>query len=511
MSLKRNVIASYIGQAWAAVMGIAFMPLYLRVLGTESFGLIGVYTILQGGMILLDFGLTPTLTREMARSRVGTHTPDSIRSLLRSMEFIFCAVAFSILVLVWLGAPWLAHTWIKSDRLTDGVVVQSLRIMGFVLATRWLEQIYRGVLQGLQDTVWWNATNAILATIRWAGAYLVIVLVSSNVLSFFAWQGAISLLAVATLAQRAYRILPVGSQRARFDPAILRKIRAFAGGMFVSALLNFCLAQSDKIIISKLLSLEQLGFYTLASSVAAGLLLLAVPMTTAVYPQMTDLATRNDVDALSNIYLGSCEWMAAIIIPPALLLTFFPDAALFLWTGNSLIANSVAPILSLLMLGTLCNGLMNLPYMLQLAYGWTSLAIFVNLGAAAIAVPTLLLIIPRYGVVGAASVWLLLNFSYILILVPLMHRRILPGLKLRWYRDAVVRPVAAGVLAALALRFLLPTSDSRLSAGIVVFISAIVIVGCVFAVLPNPRQALWKGTLGIVRAITDHMGYSRSR
>jgi O-antigen/teichoic acid export membrane protein len=509
-SLKRHVIASYLGQGWAAIMGIAFVPLYITVLGTESYGLIGIFAILQAGIALFDFGLTPTLNREMARARAGAHTATSIRDLLRSLEVIYCVLAIGIIIGVWLSAPWLATSWIKSHLLGQEVVVQSLKVMGFVLATRWMEQVYRGALQGLQDLVWWNTSNAVLATLRWAGAYLAVAFVSPTIFTFFLWQGAVSLLTVGVLVRRTYTILPKANQRARFSVTTLRNIRTFASGMFVGTLLSFILVQADKIIVSKLLSLEQLAYYTLASSVASGLLLLTVPMNTAVFPKLTDHVASHDEMILQDTYESSCQWLAAIIIPAALLLAFFAEPALVLWTGNVPLSKSVASLLSLLALGTLCNGLMNLPYMLLLAHGWTSLTIWVNIGAVLIVIPAMLFAVPRYGVTGAAWVWLILNASYLVVVIHLMHKKILISLKWRWYRVAIVQPLMAGGIVAALLRSLLPVPSNRFSAGIVVFVSALMLLVCVHAVLPSVRMSLWRIGLGIARAISDRVTAPRS-
>ena len=32
MSIRRNVIANYLGQGWAAVMGLAFVPIYVEAI-----------------------------------------------------------------------------------------------------------------------------------------------------------------------------------------------------------------------------------------------------------------------------------------------------------------------------------------------------------------------------------------------------------------------------------------------------------------------------------------------
>ena len=83
MSLKRNIIANYFGQGWAAVMGLAFVPLYIEYLGMEAYGLIGLFSVLQAWLAMLDMGMTPTLNREMARFTAGSHSPQSIHNLLR--------------------------------------------------------------------------------------------------------------------------------------------------------------------------------------------------------------------------------------------------------------------------------------------------------------------------------------------------------------------------------------------------------------------------------------------
>jgi hypothetical protein len=112
--------------------------------------------------------------------------------------------------------------------------------------------------------------------------------------------------------------------------------------------------------------------------------------------------------------------------------------------------------LSLLVIGTALNGLMNLPYALQLAHGWTKLTFYTNIAAVALLAPALILIARRYGAVGAASVWVILNSCYVLITLQLMHRRLLPGEKRRWYVRDVSLPLAASLVVAGLGRWFLP-------------------------------------------------------
>ncbi len=61
--LKLNLLANFAGTGWSTLMGLVFIPLYIRFMGIEAYGLIGFYVALQGGLQILDFGLSPTMNR----------------------------------------------------------------------------------------------------------------------------------------------------------------------------------------------------------------------------------------------------------------------------------------------------------------------------------------------------------------------------------------------------------------------------------------------------------------
>ena len=174
MSLKRNIIANYFGQGWAAVMGLAFVPLYIEYLGMEAYGLIGLFSVLQAWLAMLDMGMTPTLNREMARFTAGSHSPQSIHNLLRSLETIAVFIAAAIFLAVWSASAYFAADWLKAEKLPVATVSQALAIMGLVVALRFLESIYRGSLCGLQQQVWYNGVNATISTMRYGGAVIVL-------------------------------------------------------------------------------------------------------------------------------------------------------------------------------------------------------------------------------------------------------------------------------------------------------------------------------------------------
>ncbi|WP_241194036.1 hypothetical protein [Pseudomonas synxantha] len=69
------------------------LPLYIKYMGAEAYGLVGFFTMLQAWFNLLDLGLTPTIGRETARYRAGVTTALDFRRLFRSLSSLFFIIA----------------------------------------------------------------------------------------------------------------------------------------------------------------------------------------------------------------------------------------------------------------------------------------------------------------------------------------------------------------------------------------------------------------------------------
>jgi len=353
---------------------------------------------------------------------------------------------------IWLASGWLASDWLKAEKLPVAAVAQAFTIMGLVTALRFIEGLYRGAIVGLQRQVLLNAINSLLATVRGLGAVVLLVYVSPSIGVFFVWQGLLSLLTVAIFAIVLYRTLPQTISKSRFSQSALAGVWRFAAGMMATTFLSLLLMQVDKVILSRMLSLEVFGRYTLAGIVTGALYSITGPIVQAYYPHLTELVTRKDESGLIVEYHRGCQVISVLVGSAAMMLILFGERLVSLWTGNLTLAHDVAPLIALLALGTLIHGLMHIPYMLQLAHGWTSFGVNINIVAVIVLVPAILWATPRYGAIGAAWIWVLLNCGYMFISLYFMHRRLIPQEKWRWYFMDTCLPLVAAALTAFLLR-----------------------------------------------------------
>ncbi len=90
MSLKKNIVANSVSQIYLIVISIAILPIYMKYMGAEAYGLVGFFAMLQGLFALLDFGLTPTISRQTAQYNAGAVAALEFRQLFSFFKHYFC-------------------------------------------------------------------------------------------------------------------------------------------------------------------------------------------------------------------------------------------------------------------------------------------------------------------------------------------------------------------------------------------------------------------------------------
>jgi len=460
--LKINIVANFGGSVWTGLMGLVFVPLYIHFIGIEAYGLIGIFATLLAIFGLLDMGLSSTLNREMARLAVQQDKAREMRDLVRTLEIPYWLVGLLISVIVIVLSPFIAYRWVNAENLSPKTVQTAIRIIGLAVAFQWPISFYSGGLMGLQRQVLLNVINVVMATFRGLGAVLILWLVSPTVEAFFSWQIVVSIVHIGLIVFFLWRSLPDATEPPRFRRELLLNIWRFAAGMTGITVLVTILMQLDKVILSRMLSLEMFGYYALASVVAMNLGRFISPVFSATYPRLTNLVELGATEEITSLYHKSAQLVSVLVLPAALVLALFSKETLLLWTQNPETAGHTYLLVSILVMGTALHCLGHIPWALQLAYGWTRLAFVVNLVSVLLLTPLIIVLTKWYGAVGAASVWVILNVGYMFISLPIMHRRLLPTEKWRWYFEDVGRPLLAAVMVTVIGRCIIRSDWSPL-------------------------------------------------
>jgi len=439
MTLKRNIIANYIGQLYVTLIGILLVPMYVKYMGAEAYGLVGFYAMLQALFMLLDMGLTPTMARETARFNGGAIDALSLRRLLRTLEGIFIGVAVLGAAVMIAAADSIASQWLKVEQLPQVEVRHAIMLMAVIVAIRWIDGLYRGAINGFERLVWLSGFNIAISTVRFVLVIPFFIFVGTSATLFFTYQAVIAVIELIWLIAQTYHLLPKVKERHipwQWQP--LRGVLKFSLSIAFTSAVWVLVTQTDKLILSNLLMLSDYAYFTLAVLVASVILIISGPVSGALLPRMTKMNAEGDEAGLIRLYRNATQMVAVIAIPAALVLAFFAEQVLWAWTGNADIAHKAAPVLTLYALG---NGIMSLaafPYYLQFAKGDLKLHLIGNALFVAIFIPLLIWATGKYGMVGAGYAWIIANLLPFIVWLPFVHRRFVKGLHTQWMlRDVI--------------------------------------------------------------------------
>lgn len=493
--LRKNIIANYASQLYSAGIGILILPLYIKYMGAEAYGLVGFFTMLQAWFALLDLGLTPTIARETARYHGSSMSALHYRQLFRALSTIFVAIAAIGGTALWLLAEPIAYKWLQVETLSMNAVVVAVQIMAASVALRWLGGLYRGVITGSERLVWLSGFNIVIATLRFPAVFISMWLYGFNPVVFFWHQLAVAVFEVIGLYTMSERLKPNLQKNEHIGWSIqpVKPVLKFALTIAFTSSVWVLVTQTDKLILSGILPLAEYGFFTLAVLVAGGILILSSPISNVIMPRMARLHAEGKHDEMIQVYRSSTQIVSVIAGSAAITIAFTAEALLYAWTGDKDIASNAAPILRLYALGNGVLAIGAFPYYLQYALGNLRYHLIGNLITVLTLVPAIIVAATYYGGVGAGWVWFGVNSLYVVAWTGYVHYKLEPGLHRQWLlKDGLAIYIPVTLVLSPLLVWPIDSTNRLISLAFLAAISAIAITVAIFSSNIARKKILFK-------------------
>lgn len=451
-SVRNNAIANYLGTFYALVVGIICLPLYLRYLGAEAYGLVGFFAVLQAWLGILDLGFSPTLSRQAAYARSKPEGFDTFADILKSFELLFALLSVTIFVVMYSLSDIMAANWFIVNELAEEKIAFAVILMGLIVATRFQSTLHRSGIMGLEQQVWLNKANVIFATLKFVVALLFMAFVSADITHYFIYQALIAVIEYVVIRLKLYSLLPKGLNLApRFVWLQVKKIMPFSLGIAYTALLWVLVTQLDKLILSKVLPLAEFGYFSLVAIIAGGLLQLTSPISQAIQPRLTFLFATGETDKALKLYRNSSQVVATIVFTVAVMLTVYAGPLLYAWSGDLNAAKWGEQVLPWFALGNAVLAMGAFQYYLQFALGKLKLHVIGSTVSAACQIPIITYAAIQYGAIGAGVAWFSFRCLFFLLWTPIVHTSLFPGLHSKWILKDLLPITIASLLSIILL------------------------------------------------------------
>lgn len=439
--VNRNIVSNIIGQAGVTCLVFLFAPICINNLGADAYGLIGLFGLVYTWLSVFDFGINSAVSREAALFKAEKNKDSALGGLLSIGEAIYLALAGLLVAFLCIYPDF----FINSNEYENGEKLAIVFLMGTAAGLKLLEMLYISALKGMQEQVWFNAYNLITNTIRWGGASILIMYAQADIRLVFLWIAICAVISAFSARVKVFQYIKLEKSTYKKNLESLRVSSGFLVGSFSIAVVSFFVGQSDKIVINKYYGLETFGYYSIAITCAGGLYVLVNAVNSAVYPRLID-ATVHEKDSagLWLEYFKYSKRLSFVLIAASMVLFNFPSQILLFWTGSMAVSDDSSRFLKILTIGVMFHGLNFIPYSMQLAKGWTDIALKNSLILGAFYVLSFYYITSSgYSALAVAYAFSIMCFISFLLSLVQLHSRIFKGFLYLYLKDICFVPIVA--------------------------------------------------------------------
>lgn len=439
--IVRNISWNFIGQLWLLGLSVLCLPYVVNTLGGNAYGVLALVLSVTGCLSFLDLGLGAALTKYIAEHHErGDY--GSIRDDMGTALVVYSAIGVvGMGVLFGIARP-MATRWLQVPADLGPSAVLAIRLSALGFSLNMALAVFEAVPTALQRMDLTNLRNMALGSTSLLGA-VVIVGLGRGLVSIVLLNTLLSFAGVIIYAGISRRLLPGVRLRPCLVGASARRLLAFGSFKFFSALCGIVVFHLDRLLIAFFLPIAALTFYHVPMTLAQKMLQAIGNVTLPVFPAVA-AAASDRAGAVRKLYFRWAKGVLLMVLPPALFLMIFADQVMTAWMGPAFAKQSAA-VLAFLVLAYLLASFSAVPTVIAEGVGRPDLpAIFAGISAL-LNISFSLLLIPRYGIVGAAWALALNALIQVPVFIHQVNRQVLGLSSWELTRKSYLRPFAGGL------------------------------------------------------------------
>jgi O-antigen/teichoic acid export membrane protein len=398
--LLRNGAYNLAGAVLRALLNLVSIPLLIRYLGNEMYGLWVLIVAILGVAMVADGGLSTSMTYFGAKDLAGD---DSVGLGHTVAAALLSTLVLAVLmgVVVELAAPLIMSFFDNLPIAQQRAGTIAIRLGAVSLVALLMQNVLSGLFHAMQLYGTSNLLSTVQLAINTIG-YIAIAAAGGSVTSLMAWQVCVSVVALAVYALVARSLLRRRAASLRISTEKIRAVSKYGAHTWVGSLGSVAFSQLDRIIVGKSLGTSVLAVYGAITGVVKQINTFTAVPVQPLLPQLAQLSMDGSmageirtavrralhINTLGALALGLGLFTLAPVVLPVLL------------------DRSATPLeITALRVGAIIYGLFSLNgvgYYVLLAMHRLRSFMFIQLLSGVLAI-ALIAIGCRYGLVGAIT------------------------------------------------------------------------------------------------------------
>jgi O-antigen/teichoic acid export membrane protein len=480
-----NVAYNFGAQLWLLALAVVSTPYIVSELGVELYGLLALLTALMGYFAFLDLGLGIATVKYLAefhargdRGAVNRVVGTSIGAFLVLGALGSGAIA--------LAAPFLAESVLGLSVSRVDLARTALYVAALGFLVNMPLAALAAIPNALQRLDLVNRRNVLFGTVSVGGTVALLAL-GRGLLAVLLLNALVGVVAALSFARLSRQLMPGVSFAPRLHRETLRLLAGFGSLKFANQVATQTVYHVDKFLVGALVSVSAVAYYAIPAGIAQRLAALVANVTGAYLPAASALHGQEDRRRFAELYFRATKLVALVVFSTGSLVFVFAEPLLRFWLGARFAAES-SDVLRVLAAGYVVNALSTIPAVAADSVGRPRVTTAFSVASGLLNVGLSLVLIPAFGIVGAAFAILANSLVLVPLFIVYVHRTVLDLSVGELVRRSLMRPFAAAVVSWVPMLLLARESDSlpvllaALAAGFAAYAAATVLLSVYDAV-----------------------------
>ncbi|MFP5275983.1 MAG: flippase [Acidobacteriota bacterium] len=470
----RNAVLNLVGRILPALVAVIAIPIMIRGMGTESYGVLSLALVIVTYFSLFDLGMGEATTKFIAEA-LGKGDIEHISDLIWTSTALIAGLGATGGLFMYFVSPFLVSHLLNISPAAQPEALSAFQIMATAVPFLLLAAGLRGALEARQR---YDLVNAVTVPSTVASYLLpVVAILLKQGLDVIIMYLVISrVLTCLGFLIECLWIYPSMHDSFSIDRRLVRPLLHFGGWLAISNMSWPILLYLDRVLISSMLSVADLPFYAAPCDLITKLWVFPASWM-ALYPAFSAIGRSMESEIADLCALG-LKHLALLLGPIVIVCVILAGPILKRWLGQTFEQHSSLAF-QILALGVFLNSLGTIPDRLIKGLGHPHIVAKLHVSELPLYFCLLYLLIHYYGITGAAMAWTFRSGVEAIIMFCIADRLVPAG------RTAVKK---AGGIRVLV--FICAFAGSAVTAFLLFHGLRLLIFGC--AVLLIFGGTLWK-------------------
>jgi O-antigen/teichoic acid export membrane protein len=479
--LAHNTIWNLFGQILPMVVGFVTIPIIIRGMGVERFGVLSLAFVVLGYFSLFDLGIGRALTKLVA-DKLGTNEEQVIPPLAWTSLLLMLLLGIVGALVTLALSPWLVHRLLKIPQALQAETLHGFYLLAASIPIVTTTAGLRGILEALQRFRIVNVIRIPLSIFSLAGPLLVLPY-SHSLLPVITVLVLGRLIGCGAHILACFRAMPSLYGSRSVDGSFIVPLIRLGGWMTVTNITGPILLYMDRFLVGSLISVTAVAYYTTPADMITRLTVLPGAIVGVLFPAFA-VSLLQDPERTGLLLVRGTKYVFFGIFPVALTIVTFAPEGLRLWLGTAFEQNG-ASVLRWLAAGVFILSLSTVPFVLTQSAGRPDFSAKLHLVELPVYFAGLWFLTRHFGIRGTAIAWTV-RASVDAVILFLYSHRLLPQRKSFLMRLGMTASMGLSALYAASLPESVVVKCLFLLIGLLVFGS----VSWTWALAPTERDYL---------------------